>query len=392
MIDNGPEAHVFLFVSTAQGQVQVINPSIEEGLVVRVDISQEKITSATVARSRFGSNIVALTKNGKLRIAAQVEGEWRVNAIERSDSRLSPSGQEGVVKSVTVAPGINMIAAVRLRVVDLVDIKTKTQIHSLPAILVKGQSLRVLHSPIRQCKNCNATAVHSLSLAYTDFESQSAVLRTYTLHHDHSDLICLGPRLAGKSYSCRGLSSAKEHIAAVENPGSWEATNTLSLVGVRLRSTGADTPQSSISTTSGFDAQQFNIQAFESIKKRGLGDSQQAKSSGFLNLDRPNQTLETDLDDWEVWTLSANGDFHAEPLHSPSAHERARSIGDDELLVAASGPVVRIGQRSVAVGFGNRVKVVMVGNERFEPDVGEFQDLSYQAGARRRKTASKRGA
>jgi hypothetical protein len=388
-MDNGSEAHVFLFVGIPQGRIQVIDPFTKEDSVVSFDISREKIATATFARSRFGPNIIALTKNGRLRIAAQEEDEWRVTAAEKFDSRLSPSSQEGVAKSVAVAPSLNIMAAVRLRVIDLIDVRTKTQIHSFPAILVRGHSLRVLHSPVRQCKTCNAVAVHSLSLAYADFESQSAVLRTYALSDDHNDLICLGPRLAGKSYPCRGLSNAKEHMAVVEHPGSWEATGTSSLVGVRLKSTGADTPHSTLSTTSGFDAPKFNVQALEMLKKRGLSDAQ-PKSTGFLGLDRTSQTVEAESDDWEVWTLSANGEFHAESLHSPSVHEQARSIGEDELLVAAPGPVVRLGQRSVAVGFGNRVKVIMLGNERFEQDVGDFQDLAYQAGARRRKPTSKR--
>lgn len=41
---------------------------------------------------------------------------------------------------------------------------------------------------------------------------------------------------------------------------------------------------------------------------------------------------------------------------------------DDSLLVSKVGPVCRVGQRSVAVGFGNTVKVLLVGNERYEDD------------------------
>lgn len=390
-VENGTDGHVCLFVATTQAQVQVMDPFTEEGDVATINLSNEKMALMMAARSRVGSFIVGLTRSGKLRIAVQSETSWSTYAIERFDSRLSPSSQEGVVKSVAISSSLGVLAAVRLRVIDLIDIKTKTQIHSFPAILVRGHSLRVIHSSLRQCKTCSAIAVHSLSLAYTDFESHSAVFRTYTHSDDHNDLICLGPRLPGKSYPCRGLSSAKEHIFTVEHPGSWEATSASSMVGVRLRPTGADTPQSTISTTSGFDAPQFNLHSFDTIKKRGAADGH-SKFSGLLSLDRPVTTPDHDADDWEVWTMSANGEFHTEPLHSSTSIERAQSIGEDELLVAATGPVVRLGQRSIAIGFGNRVKVIMVGKERFEQDTDDFQDLAHQTGTRRRKQQSKRPA
>ena len=42
-----------------------------------------------------------------------------------------------------------------------------------------------------------------------------------------------------------------------------------------------------------------------------------------------------------------------------------------QLFVTRCETVARVGRRSVAVGFGNMVKVVMVGNERFEGEEGE---------------------
>jgi hypothetical protein len=390
-LETSEDGHLSLLVGTPHGQVRIIDPFKGDPPKL-VRISSEKLVLATAIRSRAGHIIVALTKSGKVRIATLAAGEWTTSAVEKFDARLAPLSQEGVVKSVSVAAALNMVAAVRLRVVDLVDTKTKAQIHSFPAILVRGHSLRVLHSTARQCKTCNAAiAVHSFSLAYTDFETQSAVLRTYTLSDDQNDLICLGPRIAGKNYPCRSLSNAKEHIDVVEHPGSWEATNTQSLIGIRLRPSGADTPHSTVSTASGFGGPQFNLQAFDKVKKRNTPDGL-SRLSGLLNLDKTAHNANNDTDDWEVWSIFANGDFHAEPLHPASTDERAQSIGEDELLVAAPGPLVRLGQKSVAVGFGNRVKLVMAGTDRFEQDPGDFQDLSVPASARRRKPLNKRAA
>lgn len=78
--------------------------------------------------------------------------------------------------------------------------------------------------------------------------------------------------------------------------------------------------------------------------------------------------------------MSSSGEFHTEPL----------PISPNELLVADAGPIVPLGNKSVALGFGNKVKVVMVGNERYETDSHAFQDLAHSGGSRRRRLASKR--
>ena len=380
---------ITLLVGTSHGHLQVIEHSDEDKSTDVVSISSERLALLASSRSKSGTIVAALTKSGRLRISSRSDGTWVTHPVEKFDARFAPSSQEGVIKSFSVASSLDITAVVRLRVVDLIDIKTKTQIHSFPAILVRGHSLRILHSPIRKCKTCGESAVHSLSLAYTDFESQSAMLRTYTNAEDQNALICLAPRQAGKTYPCKGFAGAKEHLFPVEHPGTWEAINNLAIAGIRMRPSGADTPHSTMSTASGFDGPQFNLHSFDNVKKRSQADGAH-RYGNFLNLDNSQQNAEHDDDDWEVWTMTASGDFHVEPLHSSSSDNRSQSIGEDELLVAAPGPVVRLGQRSVAVGFGNRVKVVMIGNERFEQDVANLQDISQQASMRRRKPLNKR--
>ena len=72
-----------------------------------------------------------------------------------------------------------------------------------------------------------------------------------------------------------------------------------------------------------------------------------------------------DDDEWEAWTMHADGVVTSYPL-SDSAAEGP----DESLLVSRAGPVCRVGQRSVAVGFGNTVKLLAIGNERYEGEDG----------------------
>jgi hypothetical protein len=85
---------------------------------------------------------------------------------------------------------------------------------------------------------------------------------------------------------------------------------------------------------------------------------------------------QSDFEDWEVWTLSSNGELHATRLLP----------GDEEdLFVASPGPIARLGKRSVAIAFGNVIKVVAVDVDRFEEDIDEWRGLAVVSGGRRRR-------
>ncbi|TLD34750.1 Sterol regulatory element-binding protein cleavage-activating protein [Venturia nashicola] len=356
-----------------------------EAIVFEVDVvgskvvqsfrtSQEKLVFATISRSKSGVNIIALTRSGRIRIAASNSGDWALYAIERLDSRLAPGSKEGKTRSLTSLPSLDVFATVRLRVVDLVDIKTKTLIHTFQPVLIKGNSLRILSSPRRECKNCHSAAVHSVSLAYVDFETHACVIRTYTLSNDLNKLICLAPTRAGKRPTCPGFPSSKEHTYTVNKPGSWEATRSQAIIGVRLRPRVAEASTSSSSSSSGFEPTYLQAQPHQDVTHR----HRSALSPSAPDTLGPEKDV--DSDEWEVWTMSSSGEFHTEPLPT----------SPNELLVADTGPIVPFGNRSVALGFGNKVKVGMVGNERFEKESNGFQGLAHLGGSRRRKMANRR--
>lgn len=337
-------------------------------------ISQDKLVLAMISRSKAGANIISLTRSGRIRIATSNSGDWSLAAVERLDNRLGPGSKEGKIRSLTSIPSLGAFATVRLRVVDLVDIKTKTLIHTFTPVLIKGSSLRILSSPRRECKICRSTAVYSVSLAYIDFETQACVIRTYTPSNHHNKLMCLAPTLAGKRPSCTGLSSSKEHTYSIGEPGSWEATRSQVLIGVRMRPIVTETSTPSSSSSSGFESTSLQTQPPQNLTHR----SRNVLSTSTLDAFKTEKDI--DCDEWEVWTMSSSGEFHTEPL----------PISPNELLVADAGPIVPLGNKSVALGFGNKVKVVMVGNERYETDSHAFQDLAHSGGSRRRRLASKR--
>jgi hypothetical protein len=66
--------------------------------------------------------------------------------------------------------------------------------------------------------------------------------------------------------------------------------------------------------------------------------------------------------------------------------------GHDHLLVGSLGPIVKIGKRSIAVGLGNVVKVIMIGSERFDGQEESDHDTAFvgmkAVGVRRKKLSN----
>ena len=77
-------------------------------------------------------------------------------------------------------------------------------------------------------------------------------------------------------------------------------------------------------------------------------------------------THNTDADGWQAWTLSMGGEFRSRPLGLTSQDDTDELLGDDQLFVAAAGPITKLGKRSVAVGFGNTIKIITLGKETFD--------------------------
>jgi hypothetical protein len=89
-------------------------------------------------------------------------------------------------------------------------------------------------------------------------------------------------------------------------------------------------------------------------------------------------------DSWDVWMLSAKGEIMTTPLCAVESDCVCTGF-NRHLLVTDCGPIIQVGQRSVAVGLGNVIKVITIGSERY---VDESSDgISPMIAGRRRRIA-----
>lgn len=182
----------------------------------------------------------------------------------------------------------------------------------------------------------------SFSIAYNERESGMFMMHTFSSSRGRMRDICLRAERDRRERKCTGFESVIETTHWLENVEGWETTILNMVAGVRRREVVNDEPTSS-------DDYDASGNQSSSLRRRKNQES---------------RIIADDEDEWEAWTMDAKGLVTAYPLHDPAESD----ICDDRLMVSRAGPVTKIGQRSVAVGFGNNVKVLYVGDERFEDE------------------------
>jgi hypothetical protein len=156
--------------------------------------------------------------------------------------------------------------------------------------------------------------------------------------------ICLRAERDRRERKCTGFESVIETTHWLENVEGWEPTSLNLVAGIRRRETSQDS-QDDQSTDD-----------YESPARCGASLRRRRKLQ--------KKVMRDDEDEWEAWTMDACGIVTTYPLHDDSESDNS----GDGLLVSRAGPVTKVGPRSVAVGFGNNVKLLLVGTERFEDE------------------------
>lgn len=286
-------------------------------------------------------------------------GGWISEGIEALDAPLG----RGVI-SVLPLVALRCFLAVRLNSVDLVDLERYTVLHSFETTDVVPETLRCLHSAPRK-PQCGGMSVGSFSLAYNCRDTGEFVLRTLTSKREN-EVICIGSGHNCHANDCLSWPDTVEQRYRLHSPGEWKTLPTGVIVGVRKRENALLKDYMSDNGTA----------AITGLRKRDK----------FLKQSRSNSVPDVDTDSWETWLLTTSGERLSTPLCADEANGNVF-----HLLTPSCGPIARIGQRSIAVGLGNLIKVVTVGHERYDGAIDTSENLaSAMAGRRRKVTTIKR--
>jgi hypothetical protein len=293
--------------------------------------------------------IITASKRGCIHVVTQLPTGWESQGLELPDHQplsQSPCSDQGV-KHIFPLPGLSSFLAVRFRAVELIDITTQEITHTFTTKYMLPSSLQCFHS-IRRRPQFGSIGLASFALAYTCAETGECVLQTY-LPEREGDTICLrDPDKSGSKICCLWRETIL-NTYTMKDPGEWVALRSGFVVGVRKLS-----GPKLLEGVNGHMKMGTNVGG--ELRRRGRLSKWPQNSRKMEG----NPAIERE-DRWEVWTLSSRGECSNMPFCN---YDKDR----DHLLVGSLGPIARVGKGSIAVGLGDVVKIVQVGNERFGGD------------------------
>lgn len=277
-------------------------------------------------------------------------------------------------------PALSMYLVGRSQSVDLVDIDSDAVIHTFQTEAIKPRTLKYM-CPART----QQSGLTSLTLSYVSSETGDLVIHTY-LPRSEGDAICPYSPIEPRINALRQWGQTQEIKKKVPDPGVWEALPSGSIVGVRRRhhprpTLSSPSPSPSSTTLNGL--------------RRRAGSRAGSRAE--------NHAASAMAQCWEAWAIKflpgAKSDFETRALDVPDS-----SGGDqpqqhdtlDHLMISEVGPMVKLSALSVAVGFGNVVKVISVGHEYFDKARDELGQVGPEGmlnltGNRRKKVPAASG-
>lgn len=370
----------FSLVSVLRGETEkptliILSPDghlskmdVHTGTVVTERICSNSIVCATLYTSNKGSSsLVFVTKPGEVHISSIGDDDGlRSEVVAGLDPGPPPGSNPAKIKCIQGVPDLGLIFALRDEEAEIFDFNSRALVHSFSIGHVKPHSFRIMHAARRLCQ-CGAPAVQSLSVAYAEQDTEHMIMQTFTADASQTTQLCLGKPSDRGKFNCKGLDSAIEGVHVVEPAGVWESTSASNIIGIR-RSNPSPTPSS---TTSGADEGHYSadpIALTSALKQRARRHSVQNILPNFGSSTTRHPPA-SDTDVWEAWTLSSTGESRSRLL-CPDDLDDPTGAFQDELFVASPGPITRLGKRSVAVGFGNTVKIITVGKEVLQSSSG----------------------
>ncbi|KAH6649146.1 sterol-sensing domain of SREBP cleavage-activation-domain-containing protein [Truncatella angustata] len=315
---------------------------------------------ALVEQAKATTKVMTSTRDGQVHCLSQEASGWDCNTVD------IPRPRDKEFMSLVALPELGFILVVRVQSIDLVHAETYTSIHSFRTDPIQPKTLKCFHSK-RRTMRCGSVGLKYLTFAYLNAFTRDLVVQTYMPQDEGASICFRAPGLPVSKTCCR-WPETKEMRSVVKDPGTWEALPSRILLGVRKKSI----PKTRLEN--GHAHQNGNGEL-----RRRRSSHTQAPTPNIRNQDM-----------WEIWMLSQAGN-----VETWDTMPLCRDTDEAEhLYVNTTGPMVRVGRGSVAIGLSNVIKVILVGHERFEggEESSALEDgLGTVMNRRRNKPSTLRG-
>lgn len=276
------------------------------------------------------------------------------------------------VMSIIPVPDIHMVLLATQMTASLVDVQTGTILQHFRLGHFKKGSLKVFHSQPIHCRFCGCASIESISVAYQDAEEDSTVIvHTLNVENRAKNNVCLRVERDPREKRCLGFEAATEHQHWIDNVEGWDITDMNMVMGVRRKDgdgidDGLIEGRNQINYNEDADAITSATERFPSFilsrRRRKLDTNALAPGSKSI-WGRPPPLNSS----WEGWAMSATGQV--------SFYDIPDYQNGQRLLIESIGPVIKYGRKSIAVAFGNVIKILYFGNEEsFLVDIEECEN------------------
>ena len=319
---------------TAQGPEQYFVLITSGGRSITLRLNDTAIPEVTSLSKTplLGASIIELEDHGKRLLTVSEDAHLTSYSWENSAwvSCVSPGSQSALhLESVSGAVSIepfqdsqeDIVIVSSGSWVYLVDVHTLTVITTLNT-LVQGQKASLILGQRTRCDACGSVALQGLAMASEQGKSQELVVDARC-----SETIASGYGFCIRSpqATCNVIHNGTKTIHSLSDPGAWHALPSHTILGIRKR------PFS---------------QPPSPLPSPQLRHRRSARSQHLLDIAQ---------DEWEAYSLSLTGDLKTLDI---SATSSPSGDADQALYVTKPGPTAALDTQSVAIAFGNCIKVL----------------------------------
>lgn len=324
---DGSKLH--FIVLTSGGRMVMLD--IESGRETSTRLSTALLLGARILEtSTQGRRLLTVTDQASIHSHVWQNGVWTEAATADLQVSLQQGRLTGVIqlhyKTDWIEDTLIVATGRHIAFLDLQSLQTLSKIESAEEDgLIQGFVL----GPPARCQSCGLPALRSIAVISGDKSNDTAACISTVLKPSggiDNAMLCL--RKA--SDSCQSFEDARRSHHRVPKAGAWDTVSSQTVLG--LRKTVAE---ASAKAAAG------GQKAMSNIRQR-----RQARSVSQVAARQ---------DTWEAYSVSCEGELEAVDA-SPEAADEVQL--KPALYVTSPGPAVPLDAQSVAVGFGNAVKVI----------------------------------
>jgi hypothetical protein len=311
-------------VLTSGGRLATINVETGESSLRRV--AEEPLLGACVQElSSQGRRLVVATDQAHLVTYSWTNGEWIQGVSQQLQVPTLHGRITGIVRierDPDLRPDILIVTI--SRAVLFLDSQSLTVLGKLEAN--ETAFSRIILGQSTQCTHCGSVAFRCVALVGDVSYGGECTVTTLWAKGADDATICL----KGAMPSCQSFDKSQKTKHAVSKPGAWAAVTSQAVLGLRR------------------------------MVSQGASRSETDKRSSATRLRQRRQARskrqpEDDEDVWEAYKLSLDGEMETMEV-VPNSDTGPES--DASLYVSNAGPAVPLDGQSVAVAFGNSLKII----------------------------------